>query len=242
MNFEAQAAFLKNKVILVTGAGNGIGAAVSKSVASYGANVILLDKSIPALEKVYDAILEMAPHTDPSIYPLDLKGASNQDYDVLIASIEENYGRLDGLIHCAATLGQISPVEHQDVKTWAESLHVNLTAPYLLTKASLNLLESSQGRVIFTTDSNQAKAYQSAYGIAKSGIETLTKQLASEYESEARIRFHCIDPGTVRTDLFSRAYPGIDPTDLPSAESVCDSYLFLLSEESHHTNGDVVKA
>ena len=108
MDFTAQADCLTGKVIIVTGAGNGIGAAVAQHYAQYGADVILLDKNIPALEKCYDAILATAPKTDPAIYPLDLKGANADDYATLANSISDNYGKLDGLVHCAASLGQMA--------------------------------------------------------------------------------------------------------------------------------------
>lgn len=243
MDFTAPPAFLKDKVILVTGAGNGIGAAVAKHYAGYGAHIILLDKTIPALEKTYDAILELAPASESSIYPLDLKGASVDDYASLASGINDNYGRLDGVVHCAAALGQIAPVVHQDTKAWLETLHVNLTAPYLLTKACLSLLEKAdKASIIFTTDANRNKAYQSAYGIAKSGIESLAQQLANELETEAKIRVNCIDPGTVKTDLYARAYPGIDPTNLPEAHDITNAYLFLMSEESINTTGQLIKA
>lgn len=243
MDYTPKPDFLKDKVIVVTGAGNGIGAAIAKHYATYGAHIILLDKNIPALEKTYDEIVELATSTDPSIYPLDLKGATIEDYATLVASINDNYGQLDGVVHCAATLGQISPVAHQDPKSWAETLHVNLTAPYLLTKACLSLLEKANtASVIFTTDANQNKAYQSAYGIAKAGIESLSKQLADELESEGRIRVNCIDPGTVRTDLHARAFPGIDPTHLPAAQDITNAYLFLMSDDSFNTTGQVLKA
>lgn len=243
MDYTPKPAFLKDKVILITGAGNGIGAAIAKHYASYGADIILLDKTIPALEKNYDAILELAPSSNSSIYPLDLKGASVDDYANLASSIYDNYRRLDGIVHCAATLGQIAPIAHQEPKSWAETLHVNLTAPYLLTKACLSLLEKSDtASVIFTTDVNQNKAYQSAYGIAKAGIEALSKQLADELESDAKIRVNCINPGTVRTDLHARAYPGIDPTHLPAAQDITNVYLFLMSDDSLNTTGQVLNA
>jgi len=243
MDYSPSPAFLNNKVILITGAGNGIGAAVAKVCAFFGANIILLDKNIPALEKVYDQLLEAAASTDPSIYPLDLKGATAEDYTTLVNSINDNYGRLDAVIHCAASLGQISPVAHQDPKSWAETLHVNLTAPYLLTQACLSLLQKSDtASIIFTTDANKDKAYQSAYGIAKSAIESLSKQLAAELESEKCIRVNCIDPGNVRTELYSRAFPANDPSNLASAQDITSSYLFLVSDDSLTTTGQVLKA
>lgn len=129
MDYTAAADLLKESVILVTGAGSGIGAAVAKAYAQHGATVVLLDKNIARLEQVYDVIINEGCPT-PALYPLDLKGASIPDYDELATSIEDNFSRLDGLVHCAASLGQLAPVPHQDPEIWLETLQINLTAPY----------------------------------------------------------------------------------------------------------------
>jgi len=182
MDYTAAADLLKEKVILVTGAGSGIGEAVAKAYAQHGATVVLLDKNIARLEQVYDAIINDGNPT-PALYPLDLKGASIPDYDELATNIESNFGHLDGLVHCAASLGQLAPVPHQDSEIWLETLHINLTAPYLLTKSCIELMrKSDKASIIFTTDHHKDTAYWAAYGISKAGIEALSKQLADELE------------------------------------------------------------
>lgn len=233
---------LNNHAILVTGAGGGIGAAVAKSYAQHGATVILLDKNIPALEQVYDDIVADGAAM-PAIYPLDLKGANVTDYAELVANIHENFDRLDGLVHCAAALGQLAPVQHQDPKTWLETLHINLTAPYLLTRACLPLLQKQQrAAIIFTTDAHKDTAYWSAYGVSKAGIEALAKQLADELESDGRIRVNCIDPGQVRTKLHAQAFPALDPSDLKNPEDIVNPYLQLMGNDSQNTSGQIIKA
>lgn len=242
MKYTSTATLLKDTVIIITGAGNGIGAAVAKAYANHGSTVILLDKSIPKLEHVYDEIVASGA-AEPAIYPLDLQGASVEDYETLASTIQTNFGRLDGLVHCAASLGQLAPVTHQDTQTWLETLHINLTAPYLLTRACLSLLRKQQSAsIIFTTDHHKDSAYWSAYGLSKSGIESLSKQLADELETEARVRVNCIDPGTVRTELFSRAFPATDPSALPSADDVVPAYLYLMGEDSVKKTGELIKA
>ncbi len=197
MDLSAATDLLDKRVILITGAASGIGAAVAKAAAAQGATIILLDKKIPALEKVYDHIVQSGSPT-PAIYPLDLKGASVPDYDEMVTTIIDNFGHLDGVVHCATALGQLAPVQHQDVKVWLDTLHVNLSAAYLLTRACLPILRKQQrASIIFTTDEHKDKAYWSGYGISKAGIEALSKQLADELETEAIVSVNCIDPGQV---------------------------------------------
>lgn len=242
MDYTAATDLLKESVILITGAGRGIGAAVAKAYAHHGATVILLDKKIPDLEKVYDEIVAEGMPT-PAIYPLDLKGASIPDYDELATNIHDNFGRLDGLVHCAASLGQLAPVQHQDPKIWLETLHINLTAAYMLTRSCLPLMQKfDQASIIFTTDNHKDKAYWAGYGVSKAGIEALAQQLADEMESDGRIRVNCIDPGSVKTELHTHAFPAIDPTDLAKPEEVVSSYLYLMGKDSLQTNAQVIKA
>jgi NAD(P)-dependent dehydrogenase (short-subunit alcohol dehydrogenase family) len=233
---------LKEKTILITGAASGIGEAVAIAYAQQGATVILLDKSIPKLEKVYDAIINKE-YSTPAIYPLDLQGASIPDYEELADKIHDNFGGLDGLVHCAASLGQLAPIEHQDPKVWLETLHVNLTAPYLLTRACLPKMQlRNKASIIFTTDVHKENAYWAGYGIAKAGIEALSKQLANELEAEERVRVNCIDPGNVQTELHAKAFPAIDPNSLVKPQSVVASYLYLMGNDSLKITGELIKA
>lgn len=242
MPYTTVADFLKNRVIIITGAASGIGSAVAKAYANHGAIVVLLDKNIPALEQVYDDIIASGSAT-PALYPLDLKGANISDYDELANSIDDNFGRLDGLVHCAASLGQMSPVQHQDPQVWLETLQINLTAPYLLTRACLTLMQKyDHASIIFTTDNHQNKAYWSAYGVSKAGIESLSKQLADEMECDGRVRVNCIDPGNVKTTLHSQAFPGVNPTTLIAPEDIVTNYLYLMSNDSLQLNGELIKA
>jgi len=242
MKYTASPELLKDHVILITGAGAGIGAAVAKAYASHGATLVLLDKNIPALELVYDDIVANGAPT-PAIYPLDLQGASIPDYDELARSIHDNFERLDGLVHCAASLGQIAPVQHQDPKVWLETLHINLTAPYLLTRACLPLMQKfDKASIIFTTDNHKDTAYWAGYGVSKAAIESLSKQLSDELESDGRVRVNTIDPGTVQSKLHARAFPAIDPTSLPTPEDVVPTYLYLMGQDSLEINGEIVIA
>ena len=215
-------------VILLTGAANGIGAALAKAIADHY-TLILVDKDIAGLTAVSDSL----PKADIFLYPFDFKGATVDDYQTLMGHIDTNLNRLDGLVHCAAALGQLAPIAHQQPVQWAETLHVNLTASYLLTQAALPLIQQqSRGLVIFTSDDRKDNAYWSAYGISKAAIETLSKQLQAEFSNNEQLQISCIHPETARTQLNSRAFPGLDAEQFADASTVLTPYLQALNHLS----------
>ena len=230
---------LKERIILVTGAGTGIGAVVAKSFAQYGATVILLDKIIRNLEQVYDAI-ESATGIQPAIYPMNLEGASEKDYLDLAATVEKEFGRLDGLLHNAAMLGALVPIAHFESELWYKIMQVNLNAPFLMTRACLNLLlQSDDASILFSADSvgRQGKAYWGAYGVSKAASENFMQVLADEMEANTSIRVNSLDPGPVATALRSLAYPGENPQQLAKPEDVIAPHLYLMGPDSTGITG-----
>jgi len=230
---------LKERIILVTGAGNGIGAAVAKSYAQYGATVILLDKVVRNLEQVYD-IIESVSGVKPAIYPMNLEGASEKDYLDLAATIEKEFGRLDGLLHNAAMLGALIPIAHFESELWYKILQVNLNAPFLMTRSCLNLLQqSNDASVLFSSDGagRQGKAYWGAYGISKAASENFMQVLADEMEANTSIRVNSLDPGPVATAFRSLAYPGENPERITRPEDVVAPYLYLMGPDSKGVSG-----
>ena len=230
---------LKDRVILVTGAGDGIGKACATAFAAHGATLVLLGRTTRKLELVYDEI-EQAGHPQPAIYPMNLEGANAKDYEDLATTLEQEFGRLDGLLHNAAMLGTLTPIVHYDVELWLKSIQVNLNAPFLLTRACLGLLTASEdASVLFTSDrvGRHGKAYWGAYGVAKAGIEGLMQTLADELETNTRVRVNSLDPGAVRTAMRALAYPGEDPGLLPMPADMVKPYLYLMSAESRGKTG-----
>jgi len=230
---------LKERIILVTGAGNGIGAAVAKSCAQYGATVILLDKVIRNLEQVYDAI-ESAAGIQPAIYPMNLEGASEKDYLDLAATIEKEFGRLDGLLHNAAMLGALIPIAHFESELWYKILQVNLNAPFLMTRACLNLLlQSKDASILFSSDSagRRGKAYWGAYGISKAASENFMQVLADEMEANTSVRVNSFDPGLVVIAFRSFAYPGENSERIAGPEDVVAPHLYLMGPDSKGVTG-----
>jgi len=242
-DYTPPADLLNGYTILVTGAGDGIGRQAAISFAAHGATVILLGRTTGKLERVYDEIVE-AGHPQPAIYPMNLEGAAPKDYDDLAAVLEQEFGQLDGLLHNAASLGTLAPLEQFDTEVWYKTMQVNINAPFMLTRACLPLLHKSEhGRVLFTSDqiTHQAKAYWGAYGTSKFATNGLMGILAAEL-SNSTIRVNAIVPGAVRTSMRAWAYPGEDPNTLPTPESIMPSYLYLMGTDSGELNGEVVDA
>jgi NAD(P)-dependent dehydrogenase (short-subunit alcohol dehydrogenase family) len=230
---------LHERLILVTGAGDGIGRAAAVSFAAHGATVILLGRTIGKLETVYDEI-EQAKYPQPAIYPMNLEGATPRDYEELALTLEGEFGRLDGLLHNAAVLGTLAPIAHYDVELWYQVLQTNLTAPFLLTKACLGLLMSApDASIVMTSDrvGRKGRAYWGAYGVAKAGLENFMQILADELEDNTSVRVNSVDPGPVRTRLRSQAYPAEDPASLAKPEAVLKPLLYLMGPDSRGITG-----
>jgi NAD(P)-dependent dehydrogenase (short-subunit alcohol dehydrogenase family) len=243
-DYQPAADLLKDRIILITGAGDGIGAAAAKRFAAHGATVVLLGRTVPKLEAVYDAITS-AGHPQPAIYPMDLEGATYDDYEDLAATLEQEFGRLDGLLHNAAILGARMMVEQYDLKLWARVMHINLTAPFLLSRACLPLLrKSADGRVVFTSTgvAQQGHAYWGAYGVSKAGADNLMQIMADELEANTSIRVNSIDPGIVATRIRRLAFPAEDASKLPTADSIMPAYLYLLGPDSKNETGQIFLA
>lgn len=241
MQYQAKENFLKDKVILVTGAGDGLGQAAAIAYASFGATVILLGRTLHKLEKTYDTIVERG-YPEPALYPLNLEGASPKDYDDLADTLNDQFGGLYGLLHSAAILGTVTPIESHDIDTWYKVLQVNLNAPFVMTRALLPLLRNTDGaKIIFTTD-DKSQAYWGAYGISKDATTSLMKILADEMDTENRsVLVNAINPGPVRTQMRVRAFPGEDPNTLPLPENVMDAYLYAMSDDCREV-GKVIMA
>lgn len=237
-DYQAPADLLKDRVILVTGAGDGLGRAAALAYAAHGATVVLLGKTISKLEKVYDEIVA-AGGPEPAIYPLHLEGASPHDYEEMAAKIEQSFGRLDGILHNAASIPWLSRIDDYDAEAWVKMVHVNLTAPFLITQACLPLLRKAEdAAILFTTDDvgQRGKAYWGAYAASKGGIERLMEVLAEELENSS-IRVNAVDPGPTRTKLRKRLYPALDLTDTPTPESRMPLYLWLMGPDSSGEHG-----
>ncbi|MGH6885406.1 MAG: YciK family oxidoreductase, partial [Geminicoccales bacterium] len=215
------------RVILVTGASDGIGQALAIALARQGATVALLGRSQRKLARSYDRIVESGG-PKPALLPFNLETAAAPEYDALHDALEREFGRLDGLAHVAGILGDLSPIEQYDVPTWCKVLHVNLTAAFIITRTLLPLLRrADDASVVFTssTIARGGRAYWGAYAASKFGTEGLMQVLAHEVAGTTRIRANSVNPGPTRTAMRRQAYPAEDPARLPEPSTIVGPYL-----------------
>jgi len=237
-------ASLRERVILVTGAGGGLGAPLARACAAAGATVVLHGRVVRKLEALYDEIIA-AGYPEPIILPLDLAKATADDFGNVASALQGQLGRLDGLVHTAALLGSLGPIEHQSFDSWLSLLRVNVAAPMGLTRAVMSLLAASpDASVVFTLDNRgeEPRAYWGGYAVTKAGVATLARELADEWENRPNLRINAVVPGPMHSPLRGQTHPGEDKTVLPSPDALVPLYLYLLAGQSKADSGMLVDA
>lgn len=238
--YEFPADILKDRVILITGASDGIGKALARRCAELGARVVLHGRNQKKLAAVYDEIESIDGAPRPSIAVMDLMTADADAYSSLVESLDKEFGRLDGLVHNASILGKRLPIEQYEPGEWQQVLHVNLTAPFVLSQMLFPLLRASDDpTVVFTTSGvgRIGKAYWGAYSVSKFGTEALSQILAAEHP-DPPLRFNCVNPGPTRTNMRLAAYPAEDRDQLKRPEEILATYVYLLGPDSKYVNGE----
>ena len=234
---------LEGRVILITGAGGGLGSVAAKACAAEGACVVLVDNAVPKLEKLHDEIVA-AGHPQPAIYPLDLSKATEAEFNELAEILQSQFGMLHGLLHSAAELGVPSPLADVKPGHWDWVLKINLTAAHGLTRALLPLLQAAgDSALVFTSDSSArlGKAYWGAYGVAKIAVEGMARMWAEELESAGLVRVKVFVPGPVNSPLRRKSHPGELPQENPDPQTLARRYVYLLGPESHGVHGQVIE-
>ena len=225
---------LDGRVVLITGATGGVGKAVSLACARAGATVVIHGRVVRKLEALYDEIMA-AKLPEPIILPLDLAHAEAADFANVANALDAQVGRLDALVHTAALLGSLGPLEHQSFDNWVALLRVNVAAPMGLTRIVLPLLaHAPDASVVFTLDSRgqEPRAYWGGYAVTKAAIGALARELADEWEHRETLRVNAVVPGPIRSPLRGQSHPGEDPTRLPPPESVVPLYRHLIAGQS----------
>lgn len=242
-DYSLKNACLREKTILVTGAGAGIGRSAALTYAKLGATVILLGKTISKLEAVYDEIVNMGS-PEPAIIPLDLKGASQQHYIDMATTIANQFGQLDGVLLNASILGELSPFTQIHETVFNEIMQVNVKAQYLLAQSLIpTLLLAPNASLVFTSSGvgNQGRAYWGAYSISKFATEGMMQVIADEYETTS-LRTNAINPGATNTNMRTCAYPAEDKTTIANPDDIMPLYVYLMSDDSVAVNGQTLKA
>ncbi|WFF38570.1 YciK family oxidoreductase [Moraxella nasibovis] len=232
---------LKDKIILVTGAGDGIGKVAALTYAKCGATVLLLGKTQAKLEAVYDEIEELGL-PEPAILPMDLEKASFAQMNELAGLIEKEFGHLDGVLHNAAILGALTPLEMYDPITFEQVMRVNTTAVFMLTQSLMPLLRASvSGSVIFTSSGVATpRAFWGAYALSKQAVEGMATIFTQETQTLTTLRFNCINPGATRTNMRAHAFPGEDPNTLKTPADIMSAYVYLMTDEASGVKGQVI--
>ncbi|MBS4151219.1 YciK family oxidoreductase [Pseudomonadota bacterium DY0742] len=243
-DYTARPDLLAGRIILVTGAGRGIGEAAAKAYAAHGATVLLLGKTEENLNRVYDEI-EAAGHPQPAVIPFNLETALPHQYDELAAMIEREFGRLDGLLHNASIVGPRTPVEQLSGENFMRVMQVNVNAMFMLTSTLLPLLKlSTDASILFTSSSvgRKGRAYWGAYAVSKFATEGLMQVVADELDGTAPVRANSINPGATRTDMRAKAYPAENPLNNPLPSEIMPVYLYLMGPDSVGVNGQAFDA
>lgn len=230
---------LAGRVVLVTGAHGGLGSAASKACARAGATVVLLGRRVRQLERLHDAIAATA--RAPVLYPLDLEGASPDDFNELAQRIDDAYGRLDGILHCAADFRGLTPLEHTDPAAFARAIHIGVTAPTWLTQACLPVLrKSGDASVVFVVDdlTRVSGAYWGAYGVAQHARVGLVSTLHAELAATT-IRVAGLQPGPMRTALRSKAFVDDMDRDARDPAFAAEACVELLSPAGSAFRGEI---
>lgn len=231
---------LKDRVVLVTGAAGGLGKAAALAIARAGGTPILLGRKTRPLEKLHDEAVVAG--AEPAIYPLDLEGATPRDYEDMAAAIERDFGRLDGIVNCAAHFSGLQPAALVEPLDWLRTLHVNLSAPFLLLQACLPLLQrASDASVVFVADDLDlvGKANWGAYGVAKHALAGMVTILHQEWDS-GPLRVHALLPPPLRTALRRTAYFGENSMQLPAPERMAPALVYLLGADGAAARGKVL--
>ncbi|QJD57749.1 YciK family oxidoreductase [Pseudomonas sp. gcc21] len=243
-DYNAPADLLKDRVILVTGAGDGIGRACALSCAAHGASVVLVGRTLSKLEEVYDEI-EAAGHPQPAICPLNLETAVEKDFDDLADQLFDTFGKLDGLVHNAGLLGPRTPLDTVKTEAWLQLMQVNVNAPFVLTKAMMPLLRAApDASVVFVSSSvgRKGRAYWGPYAVSKFALEGLMQVFADEQDGTSKIRANSVNPGATRTSMRAAAYPGEPPEKNPQPADIMPVFLYLLGPDSKAINGQALDA
>lgn len=221
------------KTIMITGAADGIGKALAIALGRAGADLILLDKNEKGLEALADTLIMHRVTKDPLLIPLDLSTLTEDMAAHLSEQLGASYEKLDGLVHIAGMLGELTPLSQYPPFLWRQVWATHLDAAFYLTQALTPLLRAApQAQVVMTTadEGLLPRAYWGAYAISKAALQALTQVWAEEWRNTSLMRINIVNPGPVATEQRRQAFPAEDSSKLPRPDQSLTSYLYLLSD------------
>ena len=229
---------LAGRVVLVTGAYGGLGSAIARAASRAGATVVITGRRKRQLEQLYDAMVGEGL-AEPVIHPLDMEVATPRDYEALADGLERDFGRLDGIVHAAASFNGLTPLAVHKPDDWLRALHVNVSAPFALTQACTSLLARAQdSAVVFVLDDPalMQRAHWGGYGVSKAALERYVEILHQETE-QSPLRAHALLPAPMRTTLRRAAYFGEDTTIQPLPDATAEAAVYLLGAQGAAARG-----
>ena len=229
---------LEDKVVVVTGASQGLGRALALAYAKEGASLVINARSKDSVRPVAEEAEKLG--ADVLAVAADVSDA--EDVKRLVDAAVERFDRIDVLVNNAGLLGPRVAIADYPEDEWRQVLDVNLTGPYLVSKAAVPHI-SEGGSIINVVSgvSVEGRAEWGAYSVSKFGIEGLTQILAAELQ-ESGVRVNAVDPGGMRTDMRAAAYPDEDPETKITPEENTAIFLYLASDESKGVTGERFKA
>ena len=219
----------KSRIALITGATRGIGREIAILLAKNKIHVILLGRTLSALDDLSDKINDFGGSS--SCIQFDLNDLS--EISKISLEIKKRWGKLDILISNAAYLHNLTPLSHLSEKDWQISLNINLSSNWLLIKHFENLLLQSEfGKAIFLTSgaSQGHRPFWGAYAITKAGLDSMVRAWSSEMK-ETNLSINLYDPGATKTQMRARAYPGEDPKILKGPDEIAKDILKVCNKD-----------
>lgn len=228
--------FLSNKLIIITGATDGIGKALAYSCAKFGAQLLLLGKNDNGLKLLHDDLSKLSKVCHQT-YSIDFSLAGESDYIKFSEYIVEEYKEIDSLVLNAGYMEAMQGMRNFQLDTWLKTITINQHAPFMLAKCCIPLLERSNDPSIVFSTHECSKAYWGAYGTAKSAQVGMMKILANELDGDKPIRVNGVDPAPVRTKLRLTSFPGINPEKFAAPDKVIAPYLYFIGPDSKGVTG-----
>ncbi|WP_273431580.1 SDR family NAD(P)-dependent oxidoreductase [Chitinibacter tainanensis] len=241
-HYQAPAGAMQDRVIMVTGAGQGIGAMAAVELAKLGATVILVGRNEKKLSRTYDAI-ESVGGPQPAAIPMDLAKVGEAELAQLGLLIQKEFGRLDGILHAANGFSHLSPLNIQKLDEWVDMFRVNVAAPFAMTRALMPLLSKAPDAAVLVLGEShafEAKAYWGGFSVSKAGQQNWVQIAASEWDKQPQLRINLLVPGPIQSPFRLATHPAEPKESLPETSAIMPAIMYWLGEASRGQSGQTL--